>query len=1105
MKRTRCRDQKTQIFISYGREDARKFAKRLAKDIRHSGYRVFLDLESISKGGLWEVTIERGIKESSVVLAVLSRHALLEKSICRDEVVYALYEGKPVLPIRQDPDPQIRPPLLLVRRNWIDFAASYQKGFSALLRFLEKDDSLLRLPALPTIAGVEPLDFSVEIARFTYGFTGRKWLCEEISQWLQKDNRRAMVIVAEPGVGKSSIAAWLSQSRSDVLGIHFCTHQNSRTLDPNEFVACLVSHLHARLPGFAQAVEAKYPEARRPDAKTAFRELIIEPARSLPDPKRFYLVVIDSLDEAISQPGETIVDVLASQVRDLPPWLRVITTTRPEQPILQQIKNLNIFEFLAERTENIGDLDDYITSRLKTDELKTRVVEKADEVKRLLSSLSDGNFLYARLALEALRDGSLGVSDLSVLSPGLSDFYGRAFVRSFPDLNNYVQEIVPLLAALSVASGPLPFDILCRVAGKDRNITNISLNRLRSWLKPQLQDGNISYSLFHKSLQDWLCNRIEAGNYWCDPASGHASLTDACWAEYRHSFHQCSDYTLRYLNDHLCRAQRWNDVDNLLQDASFGRARRKLGLTHELISDLAEVSRRKGLTRSIGEALVEAYSDMLDNDRQHLRASLHKFFGSYAEWPSQLRNALEASKRLHVQFFLGDTHAMENRLNDALHVFTIMKRRTARRGDEAFCASRIRLAYSLDQKGLPRQALRQLLELELDRPDARKLYGIYYWWASYILGVVYLRLGMFAQSSRILTEVYKSRGGPGLPASALHHLGVIDLSLGNLEKAKSKFSECLRMRDDSPYNHRRAYDFRRLGQLYAMKGCRDQALKSFDEALKISKYCADNRYVDLILHDKKSFLSVPDQIFNERPDQIRLNALAVQFKTGKIQHTAGVKDVFRALSGRELGYLNIFDSHTRRSTRNVARWDVTHNKGFWHAAVMVLLVDQRGRIALQRRGEQDSKGRWDVSVSGHLEVAEEDQIAAVRETYEEVGLALMPERLQRLGRPFQFRKVGEPGIKKDHHKTPFSFVYRTDKHNRELLSLFIIRLNKDEASKVAACESAEVLAVKWQHLRKAAARVKQHSSEFASSIKHLLHPLIMEKIQEIISSEDVKT
>lgn len=58
--------QPQRVFISYGRADALAFAQRLAADLQRRGeHHVWLDLEGIEKGGLFEVGIERGIRESS--------------------------------------------------------------------------------------------------------------------------------------------------------------------------------------------------------------------------------------------------------------------------------------------------------------------------------------------------------------------------------------------------------------------------------------------------------------------------------------------------------------------------------------------------------------------------------------------------------------------------------------------------------------------------------------------------------------------------------------------------------------------------------------------------------------------------------------------------------------------------------------------------------------------------------------------------------------------------------------------------------------------------------------------------------------------------------
>jgi hypothetical protein len=455
--------QPQRVFISYGRADALKFAQRLAADLqRRGGHHVWLDLEGIEKGGLFEVGIERGIRESSVVAAVMTKHSLREESICRDEVVFALNEGKKVVPLRTDPDPLLKPTLLLARRNWIDFTENYEDGLATLLSYLSGDESTLREPMLPTVTGVAPLDFSVEIARFSSGFSGRQWLTGELDRWLATDTRRAFVIVAPPGVGKSSIAAWLSLTRQDVVGVHFCTQQNTRSRDPYEFVACLVGQLHARLPGFAEAVQAKHPELRRATAADAFRELIVEPARNLAHASDPRLIIIDSLDEAATHENETVLDVLVRQAPDLPFWLRVVATTRPEESILKRIKNLSVFELQADRSENRADLRGFISARLATPTLASVAGPDTHSVALRIESLAEGNFLYARLALDALEEGILAVGDLGRLTPGLAVFYTEAFSRRFRDIERYERDYAPLLRALGAARAPLSFKLLQR-------------------------------------------------------------------------------------------------------------------------------------------------------------------------------------------------------------------------------------------------------------------------------------------------------------------------------------------------------------------------------------------------------------------------------------------------------------------------------------------------------------------------------------------------------------------------------------------------------------------------------------------------------------------
>ena len=274
------------------------FSKRLATDLQEQGHHVFLDLNSIEEGALWDVRIGKGIRGSTILVAVMTPHSLREDSVCRDEVVFALNEGKNVIPLKADHDPDLKPSLLLARRSWIDFSRDYGSGLQSLFRYLDGDAAALRPPPLPTITGVVSLDFGPEIARLTVRFIGRAWLNQELERWLTNPKGRVLVIIGEPGIGKSAIAAWLSVVRREqTIAVHFCTDRNTRTLNPFEFVASLVGQLCTQVTGFAEVVIPRQPEVRRPRANDAFRELIVEPARKVPPPSRPLLAVVDSLDE----------------------------------------------------------------------------------------------------------------------------------------------------------------------------------------------------------------------------------------------------------------------------------------------------------------------------------------------------------------------------------------------------------------------------------------------------------------------------------------------------------------------------------------------------------------------------------------------------------------------------------------------------------------------------------------------------------------------------------------------------------------------------------------------------------------------------------------
>lgn len=67
-----------------------------------------------------------------------------------------------------------------------------------------------------------------------------------------------------------------------------------------------------------------------------------------------------------------------------------------------------------------------------------------------------------------------------------------------------------------------------------------------------------------------------------------------------------------------------------------------------------------------------------------------------------------------------------------------------------------------------------------------------------------------------------------------------------------------------------------------------------------------------------------------------------------------------------------------------------HRDGDWHAAVHVWILGSDGRLLLQRRAltKENHPGQWDISAAGHVSAGESAVEAAIRETAEEIGVAI---------------------------------------------------------------------------------------------------------------------
>ena len=84
-------------FISYSRLD-NNFAMKLAQDLKEKGIAIWLDKSDIVTSTMWDQSIQKGIDNCTVMLAIISPN-YVRSDFCKDELARALDLGKVVFPL----------------------------------------------------------------------------------------------------------------------------------------------------------------------------------------------------------------------------------------------------------------------------------------------------------------------------------------------------------------------------------------------------------------------------------------------------------------------------------------------------------------------------------------------------------------------------------------------------------------------------------------------------------------------------------------------------------------------------------------------------------------------------------------------------------------------------------------------------------------------------------------------------------------------------------------------------------------------------------------------------------------------------------------------
>jgi hypothetical protein len=564
------------IFLSYGRADAGSVANQLAADLRQRGFDVWRDVNALRTAAGWDTQIEAAIRESDVLLALLSPHATrrqgdsggaVNDSICLDEIAYARFGPSPI-PVVPIMVKETSPPLILIRQQWLDLIAGaaspdYPKKIVALVEVIE---GVMKSGRPPLYDEAEIFDIDYLIPSHSEYFVDRVWLQNRLVNWITGPSRRKILLITgDPGIGKSTFFSdFVSKNLGGhVVAYHACRQSRSDTLQAGRAIrsmASMVSRIWPNcLPETTELSQQGKPLSVSEalfHPQRAFDEGLLRLLSSGPKDKRAVLF-IDSLDESVMGQGPSIADILANSMDLLPQNVRVVATTRAIPQITDLFAGEMTSRIEAQSDENQADVRKYITLRTSGLDVGRDSSGSVDEIDRR----AGGNFLVAKfLVNEVLETGKID-DGAAGGSASLAGVFSRAFARQFPTSEAY-EPVRRFLALISAAFAPMPTNAAVNALGLS---SRHELIDLVGPIAPYVLRTDDTLASFHLSFSEWLAD--PNNRYSVNITDGHrlalvafAALVKRLIADETQHVAE-KDYFGRYLLDHLASGSQYLDSE----------------------------------------------------------------------------------------------------------------------------------------------------------------------------------------------------------------------------------------------------------------------------------------------------------------------------------------------------------------------------------------------------------------------------------------------------------------------------------------------------------------------------------------------------------------
>lgn len=224
------------------------------------------------------------------------------------------------------------------------------------------------------------------------------------------------------------------------------------------------------------------------------------------------VLIIDALDEVgltNSSERSSFLDLLLIMVSQLPSFVKVLITSRPEVDILAKFIAIPQTKIDQNDERHQMDLRKFISFSLKDHLVRD---EDLEEATRIFYDKSEGRFIYAAMVLKQnflSQDKKWLLEEIqNGLPDGLDDTYLSYFIKiRNQNRQMYDSTTSRLLALLVAMAEPLRFIDAMEILNVDESILETISSQIAAMFPLQGSDDNRRYQFFHKSVIDWLTNQ----------------------------------------------------------------------------------------------------------------------------------------------------------------------------------------------------------------------------------------------------------------------------------------------------------------------------------------------------------------------------------------------------------------------------------------------------------------------------------------------------------------------------------------------------------------------------------------------------------------------